>query len=59
MALSGPHLSDDKKRLALRVLKITAVVVPVLVGAVTAWLTGTPFDIIHAAQVVLPVLLGQ
>jgi hypothetical protein len=52
-------MTDDKKKLVLRVLKITAVVVPVLVGAVTAYLTGTPFDIIHAIQVVGPVLVGQ
>lgn len=52
------QLNDNQKKLILRGLKITAVVVPVLVGAVTAWLTGTPFDIIHAIQVVAPVLLN-
>ena len=51
------QLNDGQKKLALRVLKITAVVVPVLVGAVTAWLTGTPFDIVGAVKTVLPVLL--
>ena len=51
--------TEDQKKLILKVIKITVVVVPVLGGAVAAYLTGSPFDWVKAAQIVLPVLLGQ
>lgn len=57
--MTTPQLTDDQKRLTLRVVKIAVVLVPVLGGAVSAYLTGSPFDWGRALQIVLPVLLGQ
>ena len=52
-------LTPDQKKLALKVVKIAVVVVPVVGGAITAYLTGYPFDWGQAIQTVLPVLLGE
>ena len=57
--MTTPALNDDQKRLTLKVIKIAVVVIPVLGGAVAAYLTGSPFDWGRAIQIILPALLGE
>ena len=52
-------VNDDQKKMALKVIKVVVVLAPVLGGAASAYLTGSPFDWGHALQAVLPQLLGQ
>jgi hypothetical protein len=51
-------MTEAQKKLALRVIQITVVLVPVVGGALAALITGSPFDWGHAIQVVLPALMG-
>lgn len=53
-----PQMTEQQKKLALQVIKVTVILVPVIGGALAAYLTGSPFDWGHALQVVLPALLG-
>lgn len=53
------QITPSQKLVTLRVIKITVVLVPVIGGAIAAYLTGSPFDWVKAVQTVLPVLLGQ
>lgn len=52
------QINDDQKKLALKAVRVTVVLVPVIGGAVSAYLTGNPFDWAQAVKVVLPLLLG-
>lgn len=62
MAMPNPSpapLNPEQKKLTLRVIKIAVVLVPVIGGAISAYLTGSPFDWGHAIQIILPALLGE
>ena len=59
MSTNTPQLTDEQKKLTLKVIKVTVVLVPVLGGALAAYLTGSPFDWGKAMQIILPVLIGQ
>lgn len=61
MSTPSPNLTPDQTKLAVKVVGAVVVVVPVVGGLVSAWLTSSPVDWFHAAQVLyqgLAPLLG-